>query len=474
MRIAIIGAGPAGLTAALQLSRGGAEVVVYEASDCVGGLSRSLNLWGQRVDLGPHRFFSTDRRVNQLWLDVVGDEYAMVSRLTRIYHKGRFFHYPLKPLDTLRQLGIADATLSLGSYLRQQLIGRRNAADNLSFEAWIVSRFGRRLYETFFKSYTEKLWGVPCTEISADFAAQRIKRFSLREAALSAVLPRRRQQHETLLDRFAYPHAGTGSVYEKMSAQIQELGGLVRLRCPVERVTHDEFVVRGLELASGESERFDRVVSTMPLTKLVSGLDAVPQDVQQAVDSLRFRNTILVYLQVASDRLFDDQWLYIQDPTLKMGRVTNFRNWVPQLYGDQTSTILAVELWCNNEDSAWSADDDTLVQLATEEIRTIKLLRDEEVTAGHVIRVPRSYPVYRRGYDTAIQQIESYLKQFAELEVIGRYGAFKYINQDNSILMGILAAEKILNDESHDLWHVDADQATYQEAALISDTGLVR
>lgn len=474
MRVAIIGAGPAGLTTALQLCRGGAEVAVYEASDCVGGLARSLDLWGQRVDLGPHRFFSTNRRVNEFWLNVVGDDYSMVDRLTRVYHRGRFVRYPLKPLDTLWNLGLLDATRSLGSYLAEQLRYHPNTNGNHSYESWIVRRFGRRLYETFFRSYSEKLWGIPCSEISADFAAQRIKQFSLREALFSAFIKRHRTKHETLLDQFAYPHGGTGSVYEKMTQQIEQLGGTVNLQCPVKRVLHDGWDVAGVELVVGRQESFDRVVSTMPLTALVNGLDAVPDEVQSAVDELRFRNTILVYVHVSDDALFDDQWLYIQDPALKMGRVTNFRNWVPQLYGDQSGSILAVELWCNQDEPTWSAPDGQLIEQAISELRSTRLLNGQEVTAGHVVRVPRSYPIYRRGYEQHMQCVSEYLRQFRGLELIGRYGAFKYINQDNSILMGLLAAEKILNDTQDDLWRVNADEEGYQEATLISETGLVK
>lgn len=472
MRVAVIGAGPAGLTAALQLCRGGADVTVLEASEHVGGLARSLDLWNQRVDLGPHRFFSTDRLVNEFWLDVVGDDYAMVERLTRVYHNGRFFHYPLRPLDALRNMGPVNAALSVGSYLKQLLRPTRDASDPASFEDWIVSRFGRQLFEMFFKSYSEKLWGIPCGQISADFAAQRIKDFSLREALASALSKQRRSRHETLLDRFAYPCGGTGAVYEKMAAQIRSLGGRVDLQCPVKRIVHDRFEVSGIELSVGREESFDHVISTMPVTSLVRGLDDVPAAVQSAVDGLRFRNTVLVYLNVASEHLFDDQWLYIQDPTLRMGRVTNFRNWVPELHGDERSSILAVELWCDAEDDVWSRPDSELIEQSIRELRSTRLLDDQAVLAGHVVRVPRSYPIFELGYHDKMQQVTEHLRKFRRLELIGRYGAFKYINQDNSILMGLLAADKILHNKSHDLWTVNTDRDTYQEAALISETGL--
>lgn len=474
MRVAVIGAGPAGMTAALQLSRGGAQVSVYEASDAVGGMARTISLWGQRVDLGPHRFFSQDRRVNEFWLDLVGDDYAMVDRLTRIYYQGHFIDYPLKPLNALRKLGLPTAIACMGSYLREQVWPSFSAQSSESFESWIVSRFGRRLFEIFFKSYSEKLWGIPCDELSADFARQRIKQFSLREALLSAISPQRGKRHETLLDRFAYPQAGTGSVYEKMAARFEQHGGELRLQCPVSRVLHSGFKVTGVELTTGEREAFDHVVTTMPLSLLTRGLENLPRDVEAAVDGLRFRNTLLVYLKVESDALFDDQWLYIHAPELKIGRVTNFRNWVPQIYGQEQATILAAELWCNSDDDLWKESDANLVELVEQELRSTQLLNQEHISDGHVIRLPRCYPVYDQAYRQHLEVISNHFKKFSNLTPIGRYGSFKYVNQDGSILMGLLAAEKILSRNVTDLWSLSTDQEAYQESALITETGLVR
>jgi protoporphyrinogen oxidase len=473
MRVAVIGAGPAGMTAALELSRLGAKVSVFEAAGQVGGLARSFELWGQRVDLGPHRFFSTAANVNRLWLDVVGPDYRMINRLTRIYYRGRFFHYPLKPLDASWNMGPLNAALCLASYLKEQ--SRPEAPQNVdgSFETWVVRRFGRRLFEMFFKSYSEKLWGIPCDQLSADFAAQRIKKFSLGAAVRSALSPRHGQAHKTLVDRFAYPLGGTGSVYEKMASRVQEQGGEVHLGCAVRRVVRDGFDVRGIELADGRVESCDHVVSTMPLTLLVRGLGDIPADVQTAVDALKFRNTILVYLHANGDSLFLDQWLYIHSPDLKMGRVSNFRNWVPELYGRERTTILAVEYWCDETDAMWKEADDRLIDLATREMQSTGLLADVPVLAGHVVRIPRCYPVYRRGYKEHVELLADYLRRFRRLTPIGRYGAFKYNNQDHSILMGILAAENLLENQAHDLWAVNSDYETYQESALITETGLV-
>jgi protoporphyrinogen oxidase len=473
MRVAVIGAGPAGMTAAMELARRGAQVAVYEASDRVGGLARSLDLWDQRVDLGPHRFFSTDARVNRLWLDVVGRDYQMVDRLTRIYYRRRFFHYPLKPLDALLKMGPANAAACLASYLKQRLSPSIAPQEHDSFEAWVVNRFGRRLFEMFFKSYSEKLWGISCHELSADFAAQRIKKFSLGEAVRGALAPGRNKRHRTLVERFAYPLRGTGAVYEKMAQRVRGHGGLVHLSAPVRRVTHQGSRITGLELADGRQEACDHVISTMPLTLLVRGLADVPPEVAAAADALKFRNTILVYLHVDSDALFADQWLYIHSPELRMGRVTNFRNWVPQLCAGQRTTILAAEYWCDPSDAMWSEDEASMIERATCELRSTGLLGDAGVLAGHVVRIARCYPVYARGYRQHVECIADYLRNFDGLTPIGRYGAFKYNNQDHSILMGILAAENLVDGRNHDLWGVNTDYADYAESARITETGLV-
>jgi protoporphyrinogen oxidase len=474
MRVAVIGAGPAGMTAAMQLARGGAEVVVFEAGDRVGGMARSFELWGQTVDLGPHRFFSTDARVNRLWLDVVGRQYKMVDRLTRIYYRRRFFHYPLKPIDALVKMGPADAALCLASYLKEKVSSSIPPSETGSFETWVIQRFGRRLYEMFFKSYSEKLWGISCQELDADFATQRIKKFSLGEAVKSALSPRETSPHKTLVERFAYPLGGTGAVYSAMADRVRDLGGEIRLCSPVRRVVHEDLTVKGIELADGRFEPFDQVISTMPLTSLVRGFELMPADVKTAIDALRFRNTILVYLKVDSESLFADQWLYIHSPDLLMGRVTNFRNWVPELYGEERATILALEYWCYESDGVWTERDELLVARAAREMRSTGLLGDATVLDGHVVRIPRCYPVYGRGYRNHLDRVVAWLRTVQGLTVIGRYGAFKYNNQDHSILMGMLAAENLLEQRDHDLWAVNTDFESYQEDALITETGLIK
>jgi protoporphyrinogen oxidase len=472
MRIAVIGAGPAGMTAAYQLSKEGAEVDVFEASGEVGGLARTIERWGQKVDLGPHRFFSDDVRVNRLWLEVVGRDYRMVDRLTRIYYRKRFFDYPLRATNALWNMGLLGAARCLASYGKEKILPSYRPEDNQTFESWVVSRFGRRLFQMFFQSYSEKLWGIPCDELDADFAAQRIKKFSLGEAVKSA-LGLAKNKHTTLVDQFAYPLGGTGMVYERMAEQVQKNGGRVHLQSPVRRLLHEDRRLYGIEFPDGGRESFDHVISTMPLTLMVKGLDNLPSEVESAIDKLRFRNTLLVYLHVDGTDLFPDQWLYVHSPDLLVGRVTNFRNWVPELYGDAKTSILTLEYWANDDDALWHEDDASLIARAEREIRSTGLIGKAAVLDGNVFRIRRCYPVYARGYKELLRPVISYLNTFTGLTVIGRYGAFKYNNQDHSILMGILAAENILHRRKHDLWAVNTDYESYQESATITATGLV-
>jgi len=469
MKVAVIGAGPAGMTAAYELAKAGASVDVYEASGHVGGMARSFDLWNQRVDLGPHRFFSSDARINRLWLEVVGNDYAMVDRLTRIYCRGSFFHYPLKPLDALANLGIFEAARCVLSYGRERM---KPSEQDGTFESWVVGRFGRRLFEIFFKTYSEKLWGIPCSELDADFAAQRIKKLSLFEAIKNAVLGGKGNKHKTLVDQFAYPTGGTGMVYERMAEHVRRLGGKVHRNTPVHGVVSEGGRVVGVELEGKKTLRYDHVISSMPLTLLVSRLAGVPEAIKAAAGKLTFRNTLIAYLNVDAQNVFPDNWLYVHATDLKMGRLTNFRNWVPQLYGEEKSSIMALEYWCYDNDAIWTEDNDRLIALASDELRRTGLVGDARILAGHIERVPRCYPVYSRGYKENLRLVEEYLTKVQGLTPIGRYGSFKYNNQDHSILMGVLAAENLLKSAGHNLWNINTDYESYQEEAVITKVGL--
>ncbi len=499
MRIGVIGGGPAGITAAYELAKKGKIVDVFESDLNVGGMAKSISLWGRRVDLGPHRFFSSDKRINSLWLEVMGKDYEIINRLTRILYGGKFYTYPLKPINALQNLGMFEALRCVLSY---SFVKFYPLCQDDSFETWVVNRFGRRLFEVFFKTYSEKLWGISCKDLDSDFAAQRIKKLSLFEAVKSAFFGNAGNKHKTLVDQFAYPIGGTGVVYERMADYVCKHKGSVNYKTPVGGLIMTGDSVTGLYTHDGQRRDYDHVISCMPLTHLVTALGNVPADVSLATKQLKFRNTILVYLHVEGADLFPDQWIYVHSPNLKTGRITNFSNWMSESRKEPT-TIIVMEYWCNDDEPLWQADNAELIALAKREIKSIgikaiRYLGDKEkdlinqnlikpefrenlvsrsknfnLLDGYVYRVPRCYPVYSRGYKNILKPVQDYLRKIKGLTVIGRYGAFKYNNQDHSILMGLLAAENIADGSAHDLWKINTDYDVYQEATAITASGPV-
>lgn len=467
MKVIVIGAGPAGLSCAYELSKKGIEVEIFEASEHVGGMSRSFELWGQRVDLGPHRFFSKEKKINQFFTEVLQGEFTMINRLTRIYYKRRFFQYPLKFSNVLFNLNPFTIFRILWDYMIQRLNPIKNPN---TFESWVTNRFGKKLYEIFFKSYSEKLWGIPCSKIDADWAAQRIKTLSLIGAVISAIKGNAGNKHKTLVDEFAYPKNGTGLLYEKCADLIKKNGGKINLSCPVKKVhLNDENKAISIELLDSRIIEADQIISTMPFTSLIKGFDKVPEVVKKAADQLYFRNTILVYLEIDGIGLFEDNWIYVHSPDVKHGRITNFRNWCPTLYGDKKTTIICMEFWAFENDEVWTMEDDKLSALAKKEIATLKLVPNSmSITNAKVIRIPKCYPVYETGYQEPLKILENFIDEIENLTPIGRYGSFKYNNQDHSILMGLLAAENLTGVGYTNLWEINTDDE-YQEEGEIKD-----
>ncbi|MCA9383238.1 FAD-dependent oxidoreductase [Candidatus Dojkabacteria bacterium] len=461
-KVGIIGAGPAGLTAGYLLAKEGADVTIFEASDVVGGLARSFDLWNQRVDVGPHRFFSKDPYVNKLWKEALDDDYVLVDRLTRIYYDKKFFNYPLKIFNVLTVLGPIESIKVVISYIKQKLFPIK---EEDTLESWVVSRFGRRLFDIYFKSYNEKLWGIKCNEIDSDFVAQRISNLSFTEALKNAITGSRKAK--TLVDQFFYPKNGAGEVYTRMAQKIKDNGGTILLEKPVKRVIKTNNKANGVETIDGNEYKFDYVISTMPLTLMVKALEDVPSTVMDNVNKLKFRSAILVYLRINSDQLFPDQWVYMHARDLKMGRVTNFRNWAPTLYGEEMDSILTLEYWCNPDDEFWNKSDEELSELASREIVESGLLKNEKVLDTYVYRIKRCYPIYSKGYKSYLKPVQDYLDTIEGLMPIGRDGSFKYNNQDHSILMGMRAADNILNNKDNSLWEINTDYE-YQENAEIS------
>jgi protoporphyrinogen oxidase len=336
----------------------------------------------------------------------------------------------------------------------------------------VIGRFGYKLYSIFFKTYSEKLWGISCRELDEDFAAQRIKKLSLFEAVWNAMFKSRKAKHKTLVDQFAYPIGGTGMVYERMAEFITKNGGRVLTSTLVKQVNTANGKATSISLDGGTTSEYDHIVSSMPITLLVKNLHGVPEPVLAATEKLKFRNTLLVYLRIEGQNVFPDNWLYVHAEELQMGRITNFSNWVPEINNGKKETIVALEYWAYNEDDIWKMDNDRLIDLAISEMKKTGLSGENKISEGFVVRIPRCYPVYNRGYKEPLKVVEEFLGSVQNLSVIGRYGAFKYNNQDHSILMGILAAENIAEGKTHNLWEINTDYEVYQEKSTITATGL--
>lgn len=466
MTVGIIGAGPAGLSCGLELARSGHNVVLFEADAAVGGMSRTISLWDMQVDYGPHRFFTMNKRVADFWMDFIRDDYILVDRLTRIFYKNKFFDYPLKPFNAFLQLGLAESLNCAFSYFKTSLQPR---GDEQSFAQWVSSRFGQRLYEIFFKTYSEKLWGISCDDLDADFAAQRIKGLNLYEAVKCALF-KGKTRHKTLVEQFAYPRHGAGEVYERMAEKFAELGGEIRLNTPVRHVCIEHDRIRGMETDSGFFG-CDCIVSTMPITTVIQQSDGFSQTAKDAAGQLTYRSTTLVYLLVEKTDVFRDNWIYVHASDLQTGRITNFRNWSPAMYGDHSESILMLEYWSYDDDALWHMDDTALVELARREIGATGLVSRAAVREGHVVRMHRSYPVYARGYERRLKVLQEAVDLIDGLVCIGRNGSFKYNNQDHSILMGLLAAENIAKGTRHSLWRINTDYDYQEGKSVFSDGG---
>ena len=565
-KILIIGAGPAGLSAARVLSENGYSVEIFELDSQVGGMSKSIELFSQIVDIGPHRFFSKDKRLNDFWHSHTNGEYEKVSRLTRIFYNRKFFYYPLRGFDALFKLGFLESALCVFSYIKAKISPFKGD----SFESWVANAFGYRLYSIFFKSYTEKLWGIKCSELDADFAAQRIKGLNLYEAIKSAFFGGGGKKHKTLVDEFSYPKKGCGVVYENMKQEIIKRGGVVHCGVEVLGIKTQGKKAMGIHTNKGEFSG-DIVISTAPFRDMVLSLNELDSSVKEMAGRLKFRNTILVYVEVknsalsehsadfgdfeatadlksssapkqakrcerseagffrkspknyesptaipkileeekeawrknadndrnnvrivdekcglqgksqgsylsGNDRrdfsqlphlsqqaaLFKDNWIYVHSKDTQTGRITNFANWTKDLQCGQDSAILCLEYWANDDEALWNLDDNALSEIAKRDLLESRLVADSKMIINtSVLKIHKSYPVYEKGYKDNLHKIYKALDSFTDLYFIGRNGSFKYNNQDHSILMGLMCADKILGKEC-DLWHINTDY-DYQE-----------
>jgi protoporphyrinogen oxidase len=464
----VIGAGPAGLTAAYELLRRGATVQVFEADDVVGGISRTVERDGWRFDIGGHRFFTKVSRVEAFWHEILPDEdFLLRPRMSRIFYRNALFDYPLSAMNALRNLGLREAVRCVGSYGRARL---RPPKDQTHFEGWVSARFGWRLYSIFFKTYTEKVWGMPADQLQADWAAQRIKNLSLSTAVLNAILPRRNRKDVTsLIEEFQYPKFGPGMMWERCTEQVRKRGGEVSTATWVREVHRDPQARRAVAVtvSDGNGERrvpAEHVISSMPISELVRAMrPAAPPDVLACAADLRYRDFLTVALVVPAEFSFPDNWIYVHDPAVKVGRIQNFGSWSPYLVKDGR-TCLGLEYFVFEDDETWRTPDSDLVTLGTAELERLGLARPGAVEAGYVVRMPKAYPVYDERYQHNIDVIRGWLaRELPNVHPVGRNGMHRYNNQDHSMLTAMLTAENIALGTTHDVWSVNVEQDYHEQ-----------
>jgi protoporphyrinogen oxidase len=464
LSVVVVGAGPAGLTAAYDLGKRGITSTVLEADNVVGGISRTVQRDGWRFDIGGHRFFTKVKAVEDLWHEILPDEeFLLRPRMSRIYYNGSFFDYPLKPMNALKGLGLKEATLCVLSYGWARV---RPPKDENSFEGWVSSRFGNRLYRIFFKTYTEKVWGVPATTIKADWAAQRIKNLSLSKAVLNAVLPKRNQKDITsLIEEFQYPKHGPGMMWERCRELVEAQGSKVVMESPVTRIHHEGGRAVAVTAGANGGSRYEatHVISSMPISTLLKIMDPPPPpDVLAAADGLGYRDFLTVALVVPEADGFPDNWIYVHSPDVRLGRIQNFGSWSPYMV-KEGKTCLGLEYFVFEGDDLWSSPDEQLVELGKSELAKLGLVNPERVEAGYVVRMPKAYPMYNDTYKANVATLRRWLEENApNVYPVGRNGMHKYNNQDHSMYTAMLSVENILG-ASHDIWNVNVEAAYHEE-----------
>ena len=461
--VAIIGAGPGGLTAAYELVRRGLAPVVLERADRPGGIARTETYKDYLFDIGGHCFCTKVYRVRDIWRAILGEQFITVPRLSRIYYRGKFYDYPLSIPNVVGNLGAVESMRIFGSYCRAKL---RPIRDEQTFEQWVTNRFGDRVYRTFFKTYTEKVWGIPCSEIRADWAAQRIKGLSLSKAVINALFKVNRSNNSTLIHQFEYPRLGPGQMWERCTDIVRAGGATVQFETSVTQVHHADGRVSHLEVRQGGQTRrieAEHFITSMPLSALVRMMHpAPPQAVLDAAAGLNYRDFLIVTLIADREKLFPDNWIYIHAPEVRVGRIQNFKNWSKDMVPDLSKTSLGMEYFCNEDDDLWAMDDASLIALATKEIDQLGLAPASCISDGCVIRQRKAYPVYDGTYRMHLETIRKWLAGFENLQTIGRNGMHRYNNQDHSMLCGLQAAENVLGAD-HDLWEVNTERSYYEE-----------
>lgn len=477
--VAILGAGPAGLTAAYLLGKKGIPVVVLEADpEYVGGISRTARYKGYHFDIGGHRFFSKAKEVEDLWTELLPDDMLVRPRSSRIYYDGKFFTYPLKGAEALLKLGPIEAARCLASYAKARALPNPSPRD---YEEWVTNEFGSRLFEIFFKTYTEKVWGMPCNEISADWAAQRIKGLSLGTAIKNALFGSRGTKGvvKTLLDSFRYPRKGPGMLWEACAEKVKAQGGEIRMGCRSEGLDwNDDRATWKITYAREDGSRAvleaRAVVSSAPLREVAESLTPrVSEASLRSARALKYRDFLTVVLILEDKQLFDDNWIYIHDPRVQVGRIQNFKSWSPEMVPDAKMACYGLEYFCFEGDGLWAKTDEELVALATRELTAVGLAVAGDVKDGCVVRQRKAYPVYDDDYAKHVETVRSELEtRFPSFYPVGRNGMHKYNNQDHAMMTAMLTAENIAAGKRvYDVWNVNQD-AEYHESGKAGASSL--
>jgi protoporphyrinogen oxidase len=463
----ILGGGPAGLTAGYVLAKQGLPVVVLEAENQVGGIAKTAVRDGYRFDLGGHRFFTKAKEVDDLWHEIMKEEFLRRPRMSRIYWRdsrgeGKFLDYPLRGPDVMKKLGPVDLSKAFLSYL---WAAAKPKGKEDTFEEWVSNRFGKWLFNQFFKSYTEKVWGVPTSEIRADWAAQRIKNLSFFRAAWSAFFGNKGDKVTSLISEFNYPRYGPGQMWEQMTEDIRALGGQVLLEHKVTKLEFDgERCVR-VHVGSKVFEP-SAVISSLPLRNTVGMAEPHPRpEVISAAKGLRYRDFLTVAVVIDGDDLFPDNWIYIHDPNVNVGRIQNFRSWSPWMVPDPSKACVGLEFFCFAGDELWEEDDDELVQLGMRELEQLGLAKADRLEFGFVERVPKAYPMYDPDYSERVHSIRSWLDGLDNFIQVGRNGLHRYNNSDHSSLTAMRAVDNLVKGTDHDIWAVNAESAYHEEQA---------
>jgi protoporphyrinogen oxidase len=458
--VVALGGGPAGLTAGYLLAKQGKPVIVLESTGQVGGIARTEVRDGYRFDLGGHRFFTKAKEVDALWHEIMKEEFLKRPRQSRIYWNGKFLEYPLQGMDVIRKLGPVELIRVGLSYLWAAIKPKRREE---TVEQWVSNRFGKRLFNLFFKTYTEKVWGVPCSEIRAEWAAQRIKGLSFFSAAKAAFFGNRGNKIKSLISEFNYPRYGPGQMWEQMTEDIRAHGGEVRLNAPATRLRMEGNRVAQV-VAGGETLTPSYVISSLPLRTTVGISEPEPPpEVRDAARGLRYRDFLTVALVMEGGDLFPDNWIYIHEPGVRVGRIQNFRSWSPWMVPNDTDASIGMEYFCFEGDDLWSMADDDLVELAKQEIEQLGLAKADHVKFGFAVRVHKAYPIYDAEYGERVATIREWLDGISNLQQVGRNGLHRYNNSDHSMLTAMRALDNILLGTHHDIWAVNAESVYHEE-----------